>query len=201
MYIINCLPLVVPAMKKPPDKKFIYNSTKLVFKHIIESTTNIFDVNYSFGFWISFLIYNIPYLGYRLEMSNRQDTNKYQYERKTKATFTTKGINLVKRLEGSTLYSNVVLSYSTHLKEEEPIINPLPLEMNEYYFAIDTATSFHVCKHKELFIGEIKKANNIYVKGVGGRVKVKGYGTISLSIVDDDDKECELVISNVLCVL
>ena len=43
-------------------------------------------------------------------------------------------------------------------------------------------------------------ARNIYVKGVGGKINVKGYGTIKIQVVDDDNDLCDLVILNVLYV-
>ena len=76
----------------------------------------------------------------------------------------------------------------------------MPLESNEYQFAVDTTTSFHVCRHKELFVGKMKKAKNIFIKGVGGKIKVRGYRTIALNMHDDSDIENDILISNVLYV-
>ena len=122
----------------------------------------------------------------------------YLHESRYKTTYRTKTTNLIRRLEGKTLLRNIVLSYATSCREKETIIDPLPIGDNEYNFAVDPTTSFHICKHKELFVSGIKKAKGIFIKGVGGKVKVRGYGLIAINVVDDDEKECDLVISNVL---
>ena len=74
------------------------------------------------------------------------------------------------------------------------------LDVDSYQFVIDTGTTFHVCKHRELFIGQVSKAQHIFIKGVGGRIKVRGYGTIKIGIINDNNDECDLVINNVLYV-
>ena len=76
----------------------------------------------------------------------------------------------------------------------------MPLDTDGYQFAVDTGTTFHVCKHKELFVGNIQKAKSIYIKGIRGRIKVKGYGTIKIRVMDDDLNTCDLEIANVLYV-
>ena len=76
----------------------------------------------------------------------------------------------------------------------------MPLDTDGYQFAVDTGTTFHICKHKELFVGNIKKAKSIYIKGIGGQIKVKGYGTIKIRVMDDDSNNYDLEIANVLYV-
>ena len=186
------------AIKKPPDKKKINSFIKTLLDIMSEGMTTIFDVNYRFGFWISFILYYLPWTECKLDPGIH--LNKYKYELRSKTTFQSRTVNLVKRLEGRTLYSNVALSYSTYVRGNNDPTNPLSLESKDYYFAVDTATSFHVCKQKGLFVDNLKTAKNIFVKGIGGKTKVRGYGTIAINVIDDDDRECDLIISNVLYV-
>ena len=70
----------------------------------------------------------------------------------------------------STVVSKVVLSLSTKSKRNE-LDNNAALDSDSYLFAIDTCTSENICKNKELFVGEIKPCKNLFVQGVGGRVR------------------------------
>ena len=90
-------------------------------------------------------------------------------------TYRTDATSMIHHFEGRSLQSNVVLSYSTKMKNEMTFTDPLPLDVDCYQFVIDTDTTFHICKNKNLFVDGIKKAKNIWIKGVGGRIKVKGY--------------------------
>ena len=104
------------------------------------------------------------------------------------------------RYLGHTLQSNIVMSYAVQTKKHDYADDLHTVDTDSYQFVVDTGTTFHVCKHRELFFGEISKARHIYIKGVGRRIKVRGYGKIKLGVVNNNNKECELAIHNVLYV-
>ena len=108
--------------------------------------------------------------------------------------------DVVSRYHGRVLHSNVMLSYAAKMSKEEIVTDPFGIDEASYQFVIDTGTTFTICRLKELFLDGIKKAKDIWIKGVGGKVKVRGYGSIKVSVTDDDSNECDLVISNVLYV-
>ena len=108
--------------------------------------------------------------------------------------------DVVSRYHGRVLHSNVVLLYAAKMPKEEIVTDPFGIDEDIYQFVIDTGTTFHICRSKELFLDGIKKAKDIWIKGVGGKVKVRGYGSIKVSVTDYDSNECDLVISNVLYV-
>jgi hypothetical protein len=95
--------------------------------------------------------------------------------------------------------SNVVLSLSAKSKQNA-LENVFVMDTDSYYFAVDTCTSETICKHKELFVGDIKSCKKIFVQGVAGKVQVTGDGTIKLRITDDDGLEHDLLVHNVLYV-
>ena len=100
-------------------------------------------------------------------------------------------------VRGRRVLSKVVLSMSAKSKRSE-IDNSLSLDTDSYLFAIDTCTSENICKHKELFVGAIKPFKNLYVQGVGGKIKASGYGSIKVRVTDDDGKLHDLLIHNVI---
>ncbi len=94
---------------------------------------------------------------------------------------------------------NLLVSLHAKSKKDhlDDIISP---DLDCYHFAIDTCTSATICKHKELFIGEIKACNHISVQGISGSTGVEGYGSIKIRVMDDDRKTHALIIHNVLYV-
>ena len=103
------------------------------------------------------------------------------------------------KLGNHVFVSNVVLSYpaNTSIEDASEI---LPVDSDCYEFAIDSCTTFHICKHKELFVNEIMESDDLYVQGIGGKIKVTGYGTIKLRVVDNEGQKHNLLISNTLFV-
>ena len=100
-----------------------------------------------------------------------------------------------------TVTSNVVLSYTAQSMEQgEPQDEVLPIDSDCYQFAIDTCTTYHICKHKELFVGDISNCNGLFIQGIGGKTEVSGYGTIKVRLIDDDGIKHDLLISNTLYV-
>jgi hypothetical protein len=71
--------------------------------------------------------------------------------------------------------SNLVFSMSTKSKKSE-LQSTTQLDTDSYLLAIDTCTSETIVKHKELFVGKISPCRNLYVQGVGGKIKASGYG-------------------------
>lgn len=97
---------------------------------------------------------------------------------------------------GRKINSNLVMSLST--KASNGINDIINVDTDSYTAAIDTCTSESIFKHKELFVGKIKSSNNIFVQGVGGKIKASGYGTVKLRISDDEGKPYDLLIHNVI---
>ena len=68
-------------------------------------------------------------------------------------------------------------------------------------FIMDTGSTDHICKESNLFVGKIMPCPKINIKGIGGQLNAKGYGTIKFKIVDDHGKTHEMLVHNVLHVL
>jgi hypothetical protein len=100
---------------------------------------------------------------------------------------------------GKIVISQVVLSLSAR-SNQTSIDDSLISDTDSYQFAIDTCTSFHINKHKELYVGEIKPCKNIFVQGVGGKIKVSGYGTMKLRLTDDNGQLHDILVHDVLYV-
>ena len=195
----------VTPSRKPPDHSTSINVGNMITRlvYLIEDSLNyVLNKDINIMFWSSFIIAQLPYLRTNMfaEKQHINAADKYFYESRTTNVYKTKPIDIVKRYEGSTLISNVVLSWAAELQSNESYLETMPLDTDSYQFAVDTGTTFHVCRHKELFVGNIRKAKSIYIKGIGGRIKVKGYGTIKIRVIDDDSNNCDLEIANVLYV-
>ena len=107
----------------------------------------------------------------------------------------------ISRYLGKTLVSNVVLSCSAKAKKGNTYLDDImSLDTDSYTIAIDTCTTFHICKHRELFVGQLKDCSNIFIQGVGGRTRVQGYGSIKLRVTDNSNQLHELIINDVLYV-
>ena len=63
---------------------------------------------------------------------------------------------------------------------------------------MDTGSTDHICKESNLFVGKIMPCPKINIKGIGGQLNAKGYGTIKFKIVDDHGKTHEMLVHNVL---
>lgn len=74
------------------------------------------------------------------------------------------------------------------MKKEMMFTDLLPLDIDSYQFIIDTGTTFHICKNKNLFVDGIKKAKSIWIKGVGGKSKVRRYDTIKILVADNESQ-------------
>ena len=98
---------------------------------------------------------------------------------------------------GKIVTSNLVFSMSTKSKKNE-LDSTIQLDSDSYSIAIDTCTSETIVKHKELFVGNITPAKNLYVQGVGGQLKAYGYGTIKIRVTCDDGKQHDLLVHNVI---
>ena len=98
--------------------------------------------------------------------------------------------------------SKVVLaSYAANISREIGLLGEnLPLDTECYNFAIDTCTTYHICKHEELFVGKIQACQDIFIQGVGGKTRVSGCGTIKIRIADNDGRKHDLIINDVLFV-
>jgi hypothetical protein len=81
-----------------------------------------------------------------------------------------------------------------------PSFNSSRFDIKSLVFVVDTGSSDHLCKDKELFIGEIVPLQHVKLQGVGGLTEAKGYGTIKFNIFDDDGVEHNFTIHNVLYV-
>ena len=64
--------------------------------------------------------------------------------------------------------------------------------------AMDNCATFHVCKDKFLFIGEIRQCPNIRVKGVSGIATASGIGTTRFTITSKTGENKEITLENVI---
>ena len=69
-----------------------------------------------------------------------------------------------------------------------------------YNFVLDTGSSDHVCRDRELFLEDPTPCPHISLQGVGGKVQTSGIGTIKIRVRDDDNALHDLFIPNVLYV-
>ena len=75
---------------------------------------------------------------------------------------------------------------------------PVSSDVESVPFIMDTGSTDHVCKNRNLFVGNIVKCPEIDRKGIGEALGAEGYGTIRFTIKDDHDKLHEMTIHNVL---
>ena len=132
---------------------------------------------------------------YQPSLNSEQERKKYfeSMSMKNPIFYLTKGSKLrYSAFKGFTAFSHVIISLSK--KSGKKQINDC------YQFAIDTCTTYHICKEKELFVGSIRSSKNLFVQGVGGKIQVKGYGTIKVRIQDDDGQTHDIQIHDVLYV-
>jgi hypothetical protein len=99
---------------------------------------------------------------------------------------------------GKVICSQLVFSMSAKSSIDYGINDVMNTDTDSYTAAIDTCTSESICKHQECFVGDIKACKNVYVQGVGGKIKASGYGSIKMRISDDDGKVSDLLIHNVI---
>ena len=95
------------------------------------------------------------------------------------------------------IYSNVLLSLSTIDITKEAFCY---FGSRTYSFVLDTGTSDHVCKDRELFINEPTPCPNVQLRGVSGTIQASGIGSIKFRIRDDDGKSHDLIIHDVIYV-
>ena len=137
----------------------------------------------------------------RNSLAQSHATSKCYFKHASTYNFkTSSSCDFVSQYEGKTLYSNIAISYSTRTSQHLVRNDFLPIDQDHYQFVIDTGTTFHVCKSKHLFVDNIKRARDIWIKGVGGKIQVKGYGSIKIRVTDNNSHECDLIINNVLYV-
>ena len=155
------------------------------------------------SFWANYSCSQITRIGSWMKSSLMQShaTNRYYFEHASTYKFkTNSSYNFISKYKGKTLYSNIAISYSTRTSQHLVRNDFLPIDQDHYQFVIDTGTTFHICKSKHLFVDKIKRAKDIWIKGVGGKIQVRGYGSIKIRITDDNSHECDLTINNVLYV-
>jgi hypothetical protein len=73
-------------------------------------------------------------------------------------------------------------------------------DLTSIQFVNDTGSSDHLCKDKNLYIGDIIPLQHVKLQGVGGLTEAKGYGTIRFSLFDGDGVKHAFTIHNVLYV-
>jgi hypothetical protein len=195
--------------RKPPDKNNSKVShlgstmTKLIW-FIEDAIYLIFKIDIDINYWIYILYFILQDIFSRMNRGSTQSTSPRGddwYEQHSKSV-TVVEMNKKDRIRfkfGKTITSNILVSLTARSKKNR-MDDVIKADSDSYSFAIDTCTSEGICKHKELFVGAIKKCHNIFVQGVGGKISVEGYGTIKIRIVDDDNAKHDLLIHNVLYV-
>ena len=193
--------------RKPPDKKMDRMSSTILFVEDLVCKMLKRDIDLAYWiFVISELIKELTFelLKILIHYDDEETVDEQPKERKFPRSDEIKVFEMNKKdffriRKRKLVISNVVLSLSTKSKRRiyEGTIN---MDVDSYNFAIDTCTSESICKHKELYIGDIKPCKHIYIQGVGGKVKVTGYGSIKLRVTDDEGVKHDLIIHNVLYV-
>ena len=197
--------------RKSPDKNLQVDSTKSSLKlyayeglYLMEDIISMITTKeINIIFWMSFVWSQIAQVGLWMKHNIMPNHTKHKYIFEDIPTYSFKtnpSYDVIAKYEGKTLHSNIAISYSTRTSQDLVRNDFLPIDQNYYQFVIDTGTTFHICKSKHLFVGDIKRAKNIWIKGVGGKIKVKGYGSIKICVTDDSSHECNLIINNVLYV-
>jgi hypothetical protein len=73
-------------------------------------------------------------------------------------------------------------------------------DLHSRSFVLDSGSSDHLCRDKELYVGEIRPIPGVTLQGVGGQVSAKGYGTIKFQVFDDNGRQHTFVVHNVIYV-
>ena len=97
-----------------------------------------------------------------------------------------------------TLSSNVAMLYATETKHSEFHDKLHTFDEDSYQFVVDTGTTFHIYKDRDLFTSPIIKATHIFIKDVGGQIKVRGHSTIKIQVVENMNENCNLIITYIL---
>ena len=61
---------------------------------------------------------------------------------------------------------------------------------------MDNCANFHFCRHKSLFVGEIRDAPNVRVKGISGTSQATCIGIINFAITDKEGNGTEILLKN-----
>ena len=128
----------------------------------------------------------------------KYQANPYLHESHHIHKFSTVATSIIHCYAGQNTQGNVVLSNTAQTKHMDYVNDTYTFDEDSYPYVVDTGTTFHICKYRELFTGSLTKAQSIHIKGVGGRIKVCGHGTIKIRIIDDKNDDCNLIINNVL---
>lgn len=217
MLLTTCYIWFAARPKKPPDKDLQRSYYDLamdcttyslyMFEDILYYT---FNINIDLCYWLyissSVIIdYVFDLTNIFLQVNFNQKHTDIQ-QKKWDTPYCQKDVEIyeINKLEplrfkyGKTIQSNLVFSLSAKSSKGSSLDDVMSTDTDSYTAAIDTCTSESICRHQELFIGEIKTCKNVYVQGVGGKVKASGYGSVKMRILDDEGKLYDLIIHNVI---
>ena len=92
----------------------------------------------------------------------------------------------------------ITVSSETKLKgDRKKIIN---FDTDSYSIGIDNRTSYSMSPSMNDFITPIEPAKDLFIRGIGGLVKVQGKGTVKWNITDDDGFNHDIIIPGTLYV-
>jgi hypothetical protein len=219
--LATCYIWFTTRAKKPPDKDPNERVNTISFRdyptfsiYVIEDIMYfIFGVNIDLCYWtyiISSVVmdYIFDFINIFLKVQYKQTclSDNIANTKKWSSPNCQKDIELfeinkkdpLRFKNGKVIQSNLVFSMSAKSSTGNGFDDIMNADTDSYTAAIDTCTSESICKHKELFVGDIKECKNVYVQGVGGKIKASGYGSVKMRILDDEGKLFDLVIHNVI---
>ena len=83
---------------------------------------------------------------------------------------------------------------------EEEEIRSCQFDSDSFLIGVDNHASYSISNDSRHFISEIQPVHNKGLKGISGKLKVEGVGTIKWMIEDDDGKRHAIIIPNALYV-
>ena len=88
-----------------------------------------------------------------------------------------------------------------HVKEpEEEKTRSCQFDSDSFPIGVDNHASYSISNDSRHFISEIQPVHNKGLKGISGKLKVEGIGTIKWMIEDDDGKRHAIIMQNALYV-
>jgi hypothetical protein len=175
--------------RKPPDKSVSNILLDFLFEHFPRSSSIIWHLLHPLGRKES-----KKSLGSKSQFSVSSD-DKYEHKNVPQHFL---GIRRRVRFHRSRLATSLVLlsQPALHLASDDYF----QFSPKSYSFVLDTGSSDHVCRDRELFLSDPTPCPHISLQGVGGKVQASGIGSIKLRVRDDEGTPHDLIIPNVLFV-
>ena len=132
----------------------------------------------------------------KYKKQSRKYNTQYYYQRKSKS------INIINQEPVLRPLIHHSFTSIAHTSEHSPNQSPheIHFDTDSYQIGVDNRTSFTMTPSINDFVSPITPVKELYVQGIGGRLKVIGKGTIAWKINDDEGIVHEIIIPNTLYV-